>query len=172
MNTETSRQPQSCITPERFRSVLSHWPTGVSVVSTLDDDGAPVGVVIGSFSSVSLDPPLVAFALKKASSSLDIIRRHSAFSVNVLSREQAPLVDAFCAGGPRDRFRDVRYHLSDAGLPRIHDAVAWIDARLETEHEGGDHMILIGRVTALDEGSAGSPLVFSRGRLGSCEPMA
>ena len=172
IHTEAPLAAQPDISPERFRNVLSQWPTGVSVISSSDENNAPIGLVIGSFCSISLDPPLVAFSLMKTSSSLLSIRSKGQFCVNILSSTQADLVKVFCKGDPKARFAAVDHHLSPAGMPVIEGAIAWIEAKLECEYEGGDHIILLGRVTALEEGTAGRPLIFAQGGLGGYEILS
>lgn len=167
----TEEKNASTFNGTRFRQVLSRWPTGVSIVSSVTNDGSALGVIIGSFGSISMNPPLVAFSLVKTSSSLQAIREAEKFCVNVLSSEQAHLVDIFCKGKPTARFSDMDYSLSPSGLPIVPETLAWIDATVEHEYEGGDHSIVLGRVQALGEGVPGSPLIFAQGTLGAFGEM-
>ena len=154
------------ISSARFRKVLSRWPTGVSIVSSIAGDGCALGLVVGSFGSISLDPPLVAFSVTKNSSSLAAIRESKKFCVNVLSAEQAHLVETFSSGDPKTRFSGIAHSFSPEGMPIVDGALAWIDATIEHEYDGGDHVIVLGHVQALGEGKAGTPLVFAQGTLG------
>lgn len=161
------RERVTSFTAGRFRQVLSRWPTGVSIVSSITGDGSALGLVIGSFGSISLDPPLVAFSVTRNSSSLAAIRETRRFCVNVLSDEQAHLVEVFSRGDPKARFAGIPYSLSPGGMPIVEGTLAWIDAEVEHEYGGGDHIIVLGRVQALSEGKPGTPLVFAQGTLGT-----
>lgn len=153
----------------RFRQVLGHFATGVTVIASSGADG-PVGLAVGSFTSVSLDPPLVAFCADKGSSSWPKIREAGSFCVNVLSEHQEALCRAFASKGA-DKFSGVGWEPAASGAPRLHDALAWIDCTVEAVHDGGDHEICIGRVHELDVGDeADGPLLFYRGGYGRFEP--
>lgn len=166
MNNSANVRERPPVSPELMRNVMAQWPTGVSVVSSVDGEGKPVGVVIGSFCSISLSPPLVAFALTQSSTSLRVIRDQGLFCVNVLSSSQSDLVHSFCRGDPRSRFAGTDYTLTPAGMPALPRAIAWIEAEVECEHEGGDHAIVLGRVRHMETGPEGKPLVFAQGQLG------
>lgn len=159
------------ITAEKFRNVLSHWPTGVSLISFTDEQAGPVGVIIGSFCSISVEPPLVAFSLMKSAWSLEKLREAGRFCVNVLSADQADVVDIFCKEKPEERFDRVSYRMSPAGLPILTEAIACIEADIECEYDGGDHTILIGRVNTLTNAARGRPLIFAQGNLGTYQTL-
>lgn len=144
-----------------FRHVLGHLPTGVCVVASLDHDG-PAGVAIGSFFSVSLEPPLVGFCVGHASSTWPRIRETGRFCVNVLGAHQEALVRAFSAKGA-DKFAGVSWDSTPLGSPRLVDAIAWIDCEVDAIHPAGDHDIVVGAVHHLDVAHDGRPLVFARG---------
>jgi 3-hydroxy-9,10-secoandrosta-1,3,5(10)-triene-9,17-dione monooxygenase reductase component len=149
----------------RYRQVLGHFPTGVTVV-TAAGPGGPVGMSVGSFSSVSLDPPLVGFFAGKASSSYPGIEAAGHFCVNILSEDQEEEARVF-AGKGDDKFAGVGWRPSaGTGAPVLHDVLAWIDCRIDTVHEAGDHWIVVGRVLDLEIGREGGPLVFFRGGFG------
>lgn len=157
------------ITPQSqwFRRVLGHFPTGVVIVTAIDD-GVPAGMSIGSFTSVSLDPPLIAILPAKTSVSWPRIAAADAFCVNVLNARQEALCRAFAASGT-DKFGGVRWQPSASGAPLLEGALAWIDCSLEQVVEAGDHYIALGRVTALDTAAdqATEPLVFFKGGYGT-----
>ena len=153
-----------------FRRILGHYPTGVCAVTTADESG-PVGMIVGSFTSVSLDPPLVAFLPDRGSSTWRKIAAAGQFCVNVLSQDQQDVCKAL-SSKTADKFGAVAYRLSGSGLPIIDGVVAWIDCELHATHEAGDHDIAIGRVRALDVEHPGPPLVFVRGAYGSISPCA
>lgn len=152
-----------------FRQVLGQYPTGVSIVTALDSDGAPQGMVVGSFTSVSLDPPLVAFLPSATSKSYAQIRPAGRFCVNILAADQESLCEVFTSRGV-DKFAQVAWHTSPTGTPVLDDAVAWIDCETEVIHQAGDHDIVVGRVLDLDVHSPGAPLLFFQGGYGSFSP--
>jgi 3-hydroxy-9,10-secoandrosta-1,3,5(10)-triene-9,17-dione monooxygenase reductase component len=154
----------SAIERARFRKVLGHYPTGVCAVTSMLD-GVPVGLIIGTFTSVSLDPPLVGFLPMRTSRSWQLIQATKRFCVNVLSEDQLEVCKALCRRN-ESRFAGVPYRRSAAGAPVLEGAVAWIDCDLESLHEAGDHFIAIGRVHALGTLNNRGPLLFFRGGYG------
>ncbi|WP_425839926.1 flavin reductase [Streptomyces fractus] len=154
-----------------FREVLGQYPTGVCVVTAAQTDGSRAGFVVGSFTSVSLDPPLVAFFPDKRSTSWPRIERAGRFCVNVLGAEQEHLCRQF-ASKAEDKFEGVATRVTGSGSPIIEGAVAWIDCDLESVQEAGDHYIVIGRVRELDIGSSGLPLLFFQGGYGRFAPLS
>lgn len=152
-----------------FRRILGHYPTGVCVVTaTLGSE--PVGMVVGSFMSVSLDPALVAFLPDRRSTTWPRIEAAGHFCVNILAEHQQAVCRAFSPGG--GRFDVVPHRMSDGGLPIIEGVVAWIDCQLHAVHEVGDHYIVIGEVCALDVERPDPPLVFVHGAYGTVSPCA
>ena len=155
-----------------FRRIMGHYPTGVCVVTATDTakDGAdPIGMVVGAFTSVSLDPPLVAFLPDRRSTTWPRIQAAGHFCVNVLAGDQQAVCRAFSSAAAK-RFDAVPYRWSDTGLPVIEGAVAWIDCVLDAVHEAGDHYIAIGAVRALDVERDDAPLVFVKGAYGTVSP--
>jgi flavin reductase (DIM6/NTAB) family NADH-FMN oxidoreductase RutF len=144
-----------------LRDALGCFPTGVAVVTGRSAEGAPFGLTINSFSSVSLDPPLVAWSLRSGSPLVAFFRRGAAFTVNVLGSEQEPVARQFSSPRP-DRFSDIRWHHGLGGLPHLDGAVAWFDCRLTASHEAGDHRLLIGGVEQF-AAVEGEPLLFVQG---------
>jgi flavin reductase (DIM6/NTAB) family NADH-FMN oxidoreductase RutF len=154
--------PGAPIDPARFRTVLGHFPTGVSVITGQNGDKR-VGLAVGSFFSVSLDPPLVGFCAGAQSSSWPHIREAGTFCVNILAANQEDICRVF-AGKSDDKFVGIGFDAAPySGAPRIHDAVAWIDCELEAVHRAGDHDVVIGRVHDLSAAVERLPLVFFRG---------
>lgn len=152
--------------PTWFRAVLGQFPTGVAIVTGLDSDGSPAGLSVGSFTSVSLDPPLVAFLPDKASTSWPRIAPTGRFCVNVLARGQQDLALRFAASGG-DKFDGLGWRPASTGSPIIDGVVAWIDCETDAVHDAGDHEIVVGRVLELDSEAENDPLVFFRGAYGS-----
>jgi len=161
----SQRPVRSVIDGARFRQVLGHFPTGVTVV-TAATDGGPAGLAVGSFFSVSLEPPLVAFCAGKSSSTYPKIADAGHFCVNVLGEDQEDVCRVFATKGD-DKFATIGWRPAPGtGAPIINDVVAWIDCEVEVAHEAGDHWIVIGRVVDLEVGHEGGPLVFFRGGFG------
>jgi len=158
-------RPPPQIDSDRFRHVLGHLPTGVSVVTANHADG-PVGMSSNSVTSVSLRPPLILFCPAKDSLTWPKIAETEAFCVNVFAAHHEEISRRFSRRGI-DRFARVAWHARDAG-PALDDAVAWIECTIEAEYPGGDHLIVVGAVDRLDvRKDGGEPLVFFRGRYGS-----
>lgn len=147
--------------------MLGHYPTGVAVVTSRDAAGEPIGMVVGTFTSVSLDPPLVGFLPDRSSTTWPTIREAKRFCVNVLSSKQEGVCRAFVT---KDDSRFTANSVGDAatGSPVLRDAALWVDCDLESVFEAGDHDFVIGRVRELGvPDDAGLPLLFLRGGYGA-----
>ncbi|SEO90654.1 flavin reductase family protein [Amycolatopsis saalfeldensis] len=151
------------VDPQRFRSVLGHFPSGVAAITSLDTQGRPVGMAVSSFTSVSLDPPLVAFLPGKTSSTFPVIAERGTFCVNVLAAGQEAVCHALAVPGG-DKFADLGWQPGPHGNPVLDGVVAWIGCTIETMHDAGDHRIVVGRVEDLATGTTAEPLLFFRGR--------
>lgn len=151
----------------RFREVLGHFATGVTVV-TASIEGRPVGFTCQSFCSLSLDPPLVLVAPAKTSTSWPDIQRSERFCVNVLADHQEALCRAFAVSGG-DKFTGVGWHPGATGSPVLDGVLAWVECHLEATYEGGDHLIAIAKVTDMSVGE-GRPLLFYRGGFSGLGP--
>ena len=152
-----------------FRQVLGHYPTGVTVVTATKADGTPVGFTIGSFTSVSLDPPLVGFLPMSDSARWKDIEATGSFCVNVLGHEQADLCWQFAKSSIEAPFEGVAWQPSPiTGSPVIEGAIAWIDCSIEQVVEAGDHQFVMGRVVELEASAIDEPLplLFYRGKVG------
>jgi flavin reductase (DIM6/NTAB) family NADH-FMN oxidoreductase RutF len=141
------------------------------VVTAVEPGGAPVGMAVGSFTSVSLHPPLVAFFPDRGSTSWPRIERAGRFCVNVLGAHQQDICSRF-ASKAEDKFAGLVHAMTAGGSPVIDDVVAWIDCDLHAVHEAGDHYIVLGRVNALDVVRADQPLLFFRGAYGQFTPLS
>ena len=146
----------------QFRTAMGQFCTGVTVITTLDDAGKPVGFACQSFAALSLDPPLVLFCPMKTSRSWKVIEKTGKFCVNVLSNRQQDVSAAFGAPGD-DKFANVIWDPSPAGLPVIRHSLTWVECDVETVTDGGDHHIVIGRALTLGEVLQDKPLLFYRG---------
>jgi len=164
---EASGAPLSSFDAARLRHVMGHFATGVTVVTAMDADGdEPVGFTCQAFVSLSLDPPLVLFSPQKQSSTWPRIRAAGTFCVNVLREDQETLCRAFAASGT-DKYRGVGWKPGPAtGAPVLQDVIAWIEGRIVAEHDGGDHVVVVGRVLDLEVDHVGGPLLFYRGGFG------
>ena len=157
------------IDPALFRETLGHYPTGVAVVTAVDQDGHPAGMVVGTFSSVSLDPPMVAFFPATGSRSFQQLRTAPAFCVNVLAADQEPLCRLIATGGA-DKFDGVRWRPGPLGSPILEDAVSWVECTFQDIREAGDHFIVLGLVHDLAVGRSTLPLLFFQGGYGRFSP--
>jgi flavin reductase (DIM6/NTAB) family NADH-FMN oxidoreductase RutF len=152
----------------RFRQIMGHFCTGVTIITAVDD-GEPVGLTAQSFTSLSLDPPLILFAPGLTSSTWPRIKAAGSFCVNILGEAQEDVCRSFAVSGA-DKFAHVSWTPSDiTGAPVLDDVLAWVDCTLEAEHDGGDHVIVVGRVVDLGLEQEGKPLLFYRGGFGTFE---
>ncbi len=149
----------------RFRETLGHYPTGVALITGFDEAGEPVGMVVGSFTSVSLDPPLVAFLPTKGSGRYSRLQSANTFAVNVLAADQEELCRRFASRGETS-WDGIAWSRSPQGAPVLDDAVAWIECSVESVQEAGDHYLVIGRVQEMDVVNPVAPLLFFQGGYG------
>lgn len=152
------------IDSQRFRQVLGRVPTSVVVVTGFDSDGAPMGITIGSFVSVSLDPPLVGFLPGTGSKTWAGIATTGKFTVNVLAADQSELCWRF-AKESDDRFAGIAWTPSANGCPGLDGAIVVIDCDLESNDVHGDHHFSVGRVTHLDASRDADAMAFYRGKV-------
>jgi flavin reductase (DIM6/NTAB) family NADH-FMN oxidoreductase RutF len=145
---------------------MATFPTGVTVVATSDGDGGPLGLTVNSFTSVSLEPPLVLVCIDHESRSHDPIVAAGRFTVSVLSASQADVAVRFASDPSEGRFDDIGWSTAPSGHPVIEGATAWLDCALEKVIEAGDHSILLARTMACGWGDEPA-LVFHRGVMGS-----
>lgn len=166
-----STPAQQGIDPLKFRQTLGHYPTGVVVVTGIADTGTPVAMVVGSFTSVSLDPPLVAFLPIRSSKTFELLRTAPSFCINVLADDQEDLCRRLARSDP-DRFATVHWTPAPSGAPIIDGVVAAIDCTFDSVLEGGDHLIVLGAVTDLQIVNPTAPLLFFQGGYGSFTPLS
>lgn len=151
---------------DRFRGVLGRYCSGVTVVTALAD-GQPIGMTCQSFTSVSLEPPLVAFLPTRGSRAFAAIQRVGHFCVNILAADQTDLSEQM-AGTGDDKFAGTSWRPAPAtGSPVLVGVMAYVDCAVHAVHEAGDHYIVVGRVLDLDAGEANEPLLYHRGRYGT-----
>ena len=152
----------------RLKQVMGHFCTGVTIITAVDGDD-PVGFVVQSFQSLSLDPALVLFSAQKTSSTWPRIQAAKEFCVNILAEDQEALCRSFAASGS-DKYRGVGWTPGPAtGAPVLNGILGWVEARITEEIDGGDHVIAIARVLDLKLEHEGRPLLFYRGGFGRFE---
>lgn len=188
------QQPAS----DDFRAVLGNFATGVTIITALDSSAPeseapssttntsslnstgststdtspmPIGFTCQAFTSLSLDPPLVSFAVSRRSSSRPRILAAGRFCVNILAFDQRGLCMRFATPGI-NRFAGVDWWLSPGGSPVLDGSLAWIDCTVEAQYPGGDHTIVIGHVRGLSHLRDAAPLVYHRGEFANCFPTA
>lgn len=159
------------VEPTEFRRALGAYPTGVCVVTATDEHGQHRGMVVGSFCSISLSPPLVGFFPAKEASSWLAMRGLARLCINVLGEGQGHHCARF-TGSVEDRFAGLDCVRSQAGLPVLGDALAWIDITVDHIHDIGDHHLVVGAVTAMDVAAQGDPMIFFRGAYRALAPLA
>jgi 3-hydroxy-9,10-secoandrosta-1,3,5(10)-triene-9,17-dione monooxygenase reductase component len=152
---------------KQFRAVLGHVPTSVVVITGLNAKGDPFGITIGSFASVSLEPPLIGFFPGVNSQSWAAIRESGHFCVNVLGAAQEDLCWRFAKEGD-DKFAGVEWNASDSGSPMLPGCIAYIDCDVEEETVAGDHYFVQGRVSSLTHADeVSNAMAFFRGKVSS-----
>lgn len=158
----TETQLMSQIDSREFRNGLGQFATGVTIVTTRDTQGAAVGMTANSFASLSLEPPLVLWSIAKTSSNYVAFAEAKEFAIHVLGADQTALCSQF-ARKDIDRFANVEIEAGREGTPLLRDYLARFQCSTEHRYEGGDHLIIVGRVQQLDA-QAGDPLLFFQGR--------
>ncbi|WP_211259852.1 flavin reductase family protein [Streptomyces violens] len=160
-----SASTENAVDQRAFRDVMGHLPTGVVAITGVEaETSQPAGMIVGTFQSLSLTPALVTFSVDRSSTSWPKIRSGGRFSASVLAEHQTDVCKALSRKSG-DKFEGVEWVPSPEGSPQFLGASAWIDCEIEQELDGGDHVIVIGRVLRMDSGYS-EPLVFHKGKLG------
>ncbi len=149
------------IDPLALREALSSFATGVTIVTTVDDDNAPIGMTASSFNSVSMDPPLILWSVTKSAHSAPIFKDADYFSVHVLGADQMTLSNRFARSGA-DKFEGLEFNRNEKNIPKLPGALTRFDCKTWSVYEGGDHWIIVGEVFEM-EAKKGEGLVFSGG---------
>ena len=129
-----------------FKKTLSMFSTGITIVTSVDNLGNPIGMTVNSFSSVSLDPPLVLWSIDKKQASYNSFKNSDGYVVNILSKNQLNLCNIFSAQS-KSKFKNINWQRSKNGFPLIDNCLAWFDCVKWNDYPGGDHQILVGEVT-------------------------
>ena len=145
-----------------LRNALGRFATGVCVITTVNEAGNAVGMTANSFSSVSLDPPLVLWSLQNGSEIYDTFATPQRFAINVLSAEQLALSNQYAKKGDH-LLADAHFRIGRNGAPIIRDALVSFERELHATHDGGDHLIIVGRVMDVCSRPSGDPLLFYAG---------
>ena len=152
-----------------LRQAFSLFATGITVVTTRDGRGVACGVTINSFSSLSLDPPMVLFCLKKEASLLRLIEKNRFFGINILNSEQTHLSERFAFSEKTSEMGDISFIESEKNLPVFLESLVAFECHVSAFHEGGDHRIILGEVEKLHIGQ-GDPLLYFRSHYVRLEP--
>jgi 3-hydroxy-9,10-secoandrosta-1,3,5(10)-triene-9,17-dione monooxygenase reductase component len=156
------------VSRDRIRHALGHFATGVTVVTSRDGNGEPVGTTASAFSSLSLDPPLVLVCLDRASTTLAALRDQGAFAINVLSARQRSLSGHFARRGGAVSWEPVVHRCGATGMPLLDGALLALGCELEHCLDGGDHEIVVGRPRELElSDETDEPLLHYRGAYAS-----
>ncbi len=157
------------VSPTFYRQVLGKLPTGVVAITGTNDDDEKLGLVVGTFQSLSLEPPLVMFCVDKSSSSWPKLRKLRKFTANILADDQVPICRSLSRKGP-EKFEGLPCTDGPLGTPHLIGATAYIDCIVSAEVVVGDHYMVVGSVTSMEEGN-GSALLFRAGKFGQYTPL-
>ena len=147
------------IDPNTLRNTFTRYATGVTVVSCVPDGGEPVGITVNSFTSVSMDPPLVLWCIDKFSGVFSAYAEADTYAITILNAGQAEISTRFATPGQHD-FKAGETETLATGAPVLIERLAALDCRVEARHEAGDHVILVGRIVACDF-RPGEPLIYA-----------
>jgi flavin reductase (DIM6/NTAB) family NADH-FMN oxidoreductase RutF len=146
----------------KFRDTLGQFATGITVVTTLNENGEKLGVTVNSFSSLSLEPPLILFNLARDGGHCREFEKTKNFNVNILNSTQQDLSDRF-ASQIENRFDGIEHSLGENGGPVFDDCLAVLECSAYATHDGGDHVIFVGRVTSISINNTGNSLIYYKG---------
>ncbi len=147
---------------KKFRQALGQFPTGVTVITTLDKEGNPIGVTASSFNSVSMEPPLVLWSVAKKAYSAKIFESAEYFIINVLAESQVDVSNT-CAQQGVDKFANLQYKAGIGDCPKLADTSACFECKTWQLYDGGDHLIVVGEVINYESNQALKPLVYACG---------
>lgn len=154
------------VDPKAFRDTLSYFASGVCVVTAVADSGVPVGVTISAFSSLSLDPPLVLFCLGNNTTNLETFTNGGGFAVNILAEDQGEISENFASQND-NKFASIQCSGSESGHPLLVGCLASLECSLVATHDGGDHVIVVGKVDHVQNAKGSKPLLRYRGNYSS-----
>ena len=154
-----------------FRDALGCFPTGVTVITACPGDVEPFGVTANSFSSVSLDPPLILWSLQRNSDTFDDFEQTRFFGVNVLAASQQELSNQYAKKNNHSLDAN-HYRMGEHQVPLLHDAIVSFECEVDAVHDGGDHVIIVGKVLAMTEPNGAESLVFCSGQYRQLQPAS
>ncbi|MBT5050350.1 MAG: flavin reductase family protein [Rhodospirillaceae bacterium] len=158
------------IDPREFRDTVGCFATGITIITTIDGDGGPVGLTANSFTSLSLDPPMVLFCLDRKVASFDAFQTGAHFAVNILADGQTDTSNRFAKSGP-EKWTGFEFDCWDTDCPILRGCLANMECSVASIHEGGDHVIVIGEVTRMTHADGETnPLLYYRGRYANLAP--
>ncbi len=167
---EVSDPDPAGVSPAQLREAMGQFATGVTVITSVGADGEPAGTTANAVTSLSLEPPLVLVCFDLKSATLEAIRGHGAFAINVLGHRQRHLSANFAKRGLAAVWDGVTHHRGPTGSPQLADVIAVIECTVEHSFPGGDHEIVIGRVRHVESnGDGATPLLFWRGEYTSID---
>lgn len=152
-----------------LRKALGQFPTGVTIVTTVRNDGTPVGLTVNSFNSLSLEPPMVLWSINSKSPSLEYFIRNGKFAICILSERHEELSRRFGKYSGQDKFDSVEFSMTESGLPVVRGVIAYFECDVDRAMSMGDHHLMIGRVRNFDFSDSGRPLVYFRGNYASVD---
>ena len=153
-----------------YRNTLGLFVTGISIVTAVDEKKNPIGMTVNSFASVSLNPALVLWSIDKAQPSFNTFLNAKGYAVNILNKNQLDLCSNFSKPSD-DKFKDIEWYYSKNGFPLISNSLAWFDCLSWAQYPGGDHEILVGKVTSYDQ-NKNDPLTYWNGSTPSKSPTS
>jgi len=157
------------IDPREFRNTVGCFATGITVITTVDESGGPVGFTANSFTSLSLDPPLVLFCLDRKVASFEAFHNNRHFAVNILSSAQTDISQRFATSGP-DKWSGVEFESWQTGCPILLDCLANLECNIDSIYEGGDHVVVVGEVVGVRRSvDAAGALLYYKGRYAEIE---
>jgi flavin reductase (DIM6/NTAB) family NADH-FMN oxidoreductase RutF len=162
MSSEGSVQQLAPVTSEEFRRACGRFATGVTIATAIDDTGMPHGLTVSSFTSVSLEPPLVLICLGHRVTVIDIFRKAKYFGINVLGADQQEMSDRFARKG-QDRFGGLTWEAGKTGVPLLPGSIARIECTVHEWFTSGDHDILVGQMVGATV-EDGAPLIYFSSR--------
>ena len=146
----------------KFRNALGHFATGVAVITTRVDEKAPIGITVNSFSSVSLEPPLILWSLDDKSDTLPVFNAVNCFTVNILREDHQEISNRLSRQGDHS-LDGLAVRAGANGCPSLEEALAHFECEVYARHEAGDHIIILGKVTHFEYSEDGRPLLYHRG---------
>lgn len=146
---------------EGLKKILRNYPTGVTVVTSLLD-GKPWGGTMNSFTSVSLEPPLVALFVMENSRTSAAIQQSGKYIINILKHDQEDLARKFANDGPGDKFEGVQYRISDDGIPYLSESMGYLECTLDSSQKLADHVLFLGRVVNASPANSDEALIYYR----------